>query len=298
VYAVDPTKTESRSGHRWPVVKASQLLLGTNPAGHGGNLVLESSPSVIGDTLYISSGAGDVYGLSSADLSVVWSYWTGSDIDGSPVTTADGHILQAIEKQYIPGRGGVAKLDPRKPSGEALVWFFPTGNRAFADWQGGVIGSVSVNDEYGGGTNRPALASFIAIDGNLYVVSQDETEGAGPDFQGRPGVPVPKLVFKDAVGGGISTPVMVDDYIVASAYDAIVHVYKIDYEDPNGVSLTDRSGRAWSVGVREVATFAGGGSYESTPIVWQGRIYVGSRNGSLYCLGDTGYTPVVAPEVP
>lgn len=298
LYALDPAHTETRDGHRWPVVKAKQLLLGSNPAGHGGNLVLESSPSVIGETLYISSGAGDIYGLRTSDLSVVWDYWTGSDIDGSPVATSDGHLLQAIEKQYIPGNGGVLKLDPRKPPGEALVWFFPTGNRTFGDWQGGVIGSVSVNDEYGSDQARPALASFIGIDGKLYVVSQDETEGTTNDPQGKTGVPMPKLVFKDEVGGAIATPIMVDNYIIAAAYDALVHVYRIDYQAPQGVALKDRAGRQWSVGITEVAVFGGGGSYESTPIVWQGRIYIGSRNGSLYCLGDPGYQQVQTPDVP
>lgn len=298
VYAVDPTTTEQRGGYRWPVVKAQQLLLGSNPAGHGGNLVLESSPSVIGDTLYLASGAGDVYGLSLADLSVTWNYWIGSDLDGSPVTTEDGFILQAVEKQYIPGNGGVLKLDPRKPPAEAVSWFFPTGNRAFGDWQGGIIGSVSVNDEYGSAQSRPALASFIGIDGNLYVVSQDETDGTTLTPQGTQTAPVPTLVFKDNVGGAISTPIMVDNYVIAAGYDALVHVYRIDYEAPGGVPLKDRSGREWLVGVTEVATFSGGGSFESTPIVWQGRIYIGSRNGFFYCLGDPAFGTPSPPEAP
>jgi len=295
-YAVDPTRTEERGGHRWPAVKAQQLLLGSNAAGHGGNLVLESSPSVIGETIYISSGAGDVYGLSMKDMSVVWDYWIGSDLDGSPVTTEDGYILQAVEKQYISSNGGVLKVDPRKPPAEATVWFFPTANRTFADWQGGVIGSVSVNDEYGSGLARPALAAFTAIDGNLYVVSQDETEGTATSPQGAT-VPMAKLVFKDNVGGGISTPIMVDDYIVQAGYGAHVNVYKIDYRAEGGVPLTDRGGHQWTVGVSKVASFAAG-SFESTPIVWQGRIYVGSRDGSFYCIGDPDYTAPVMPEVP
>ncbi|MRS11702.1 MAG: hypothetical protein EG823_01360 [Actinobacteria bacterium] len=296
VYAVDPTRTEERGGYRWPVVKAQQLLLGSNAAGHGGNLVLESSASAIGDTLYIASGAGDVYGLSTADLSVVWDYWIGSDLDGSPVVTEDGYLLQAVEKQYISANGGVLKLDPRKPPGEATAWYFPTGDRSFADWLGGVIGSVCVNDEYGSGLARPALAAFTAIDGNLYVVSQDETDGTATSPQGTT-VPKPKLVFKDNVGGGISTPIMVDDYIIQAGYGAKVNVYKIDYQAPGGVPLTDRSGRQWTVGVTKIASYAAG-SFESTPIVWQGRIYIGSRDGSFYCLGDKDYQPVTMPEVP
>lgn len=298
VYAVDPTQTEERGGHRWPKILAEQLLLGDErAASHGGNRVLESSPSVIGDTIYLASGAGHVYGLDKSDLSVVWDYWIGSDLDGSPVTTSDGHILQAVEKQYIPGKGGVLKLDPRKPADEALVWFFPTGNRTFADWQGGVIGSVSVNDAYGSDRSRPALAAFTAIDGNLYVVSQDETEGTVSGPQGQTGPPTPKLVFKDEVGGGISTPIMVDDYIIQGGYGARMNVYRIDYQAEDGVPLKDRAGNQWSVGVTQVASFPAG-SFESTPIVWQGRIYVGSRDGSFYCLGDSDYTAPTAPDSP
>jgi outer membrane protein assembly factor BamB len=297
--AVDPTKTKPWGKYRTPVIKAERVLLGgPKAASHGGNLVLESSPSLIGDTLYIASGAGNVYGLSLGDLKVTWDYWVGSDMDGSPVTTEDGYILQAVEKQYITAPGGVLKLDPRKKPAEALVWYFPTGNRAFGDWEGGVIGSVAVNDEYGSGLARPALAAFTAIDGNLYVVSQDETDGTTVSPQGKPGVPKPKLVFKTNVGGGISTPIMVDDYIVQAGYGAAVNVFKIDYEAEGGVPLVDRAGKRWTVAVRKVASFTGAGSFESTPIVWQGRIYIGSRDGFLYCLGDPAYTPPALPGKP
>ncbi|MFU8890443.1 MAG: PQQ-binding-like beta-propeller repeat protein [Anaerosomatales bacterium] len=37
--------------------------------------------------------------------------------------------------------------------------------------------------------------------------------------------------------------------------------------------------------VSETAVFSGGGSFESTPLVWEGRVYIGSRDGYLYCLG-------------
>ncbi len=299
LYAVDPARTEERGGYRWPVIAAERVLLGdSRAASHGGNLVLESSPSVIGDTLYIASGAGHVYGLARDTLEVVWDYWIGTDLDGSPATTEDGYLLQAVERQYTQHQGGVLKLDPREDPAEALVWFFPTENRALADWQGGVIGSVAVNDEYGSGLVRPALAAFTAIDGNLYVVSQDETDSTATSPQGYQGVPKPKLVFKTPVGGGISTPIMVDDYIIQAGYGAAVNVFKIEYEAEGGVPLTDRSGTSWSVAVRKVASLPGGGSYESTPIVWQGRIYLGSRDGFLYCVGDPAYQPPAMPEAP
>ena len=36
----------------------------------------------------------------------------------------------------------------------------------------------------------------------------------------------------------------------------------------------------------ETASFSAGGDFEATPVVWDGRVYVGSRDGNLYCLGD------------
>ena len=73
--------------------------------------------------------------------------------------------------------------------------------------------------------------------------------------------------------------------------------FKIKYQAEDGVPLKDRAGNQWSVGVTQVASFPAG-SFESTPIVWQGRIYVGSRDGSFYCLGDPDYTAPTAPDSP
>ena len=118
-------------------------------------------------------------------------------------------------------------LDPEKSGSKAVEWFFPTGDRTLGDWQGGIIGSVAVNDTYDPWGRRPRLAAFIAIDGNLYVVAQDAlADGTvpGPNLDGP--YHTPKLIAKFYVGGGISTPIMVDDTIVAAAYDAIVHLYR------------------------------------------------------------------------
>lgn len=304
MYRLDPFTTLSWNGFRKPKVLSEALLLGDKrAASHGGNLVLESSPALLGDRVFVASGAGHVYGLNRDTLAVEWDYFIGSDMDGTVVTTADGYLLAEVEKQYIKGRGGLLKLDPRKPAAEALVWYFPTGDRVFADWAGGIIGSSSVNDEYNADGSRPALAACTAIDGNLYVLSQDNlAEGtvAGPNLE--KGLPTPKVVFKQNIGGAISTPIMVDDHVIAAGYGNTVNVYKITYTPGAGgpgMALTTRAGKTVSVSVKRMARFTGGGSYESTPIVWQGRIYIGSRDGYLYCLGDPGYRPEpAAPTKP
>jgi outer membrane protein assembly factor BamB len=299
-YALDPFSTSAWRGFQKPKILHETLLLGDSRASnHGGNLVLESSPVLLDDTIYIASGSGHVYGMRRSDLKVVWDYWIGSDMDGTIASTDDGHLLVPVERQYISGKGGVFKLDPRKKPAEAAVWYFPTENRAFATWEGGVVGSVSVNDTYR--ARRPALAAFHAIDGNLYVVSQDTMDGTAPGPRGDGPYPKPKLVFKKNIGGGISTPIFVDDYIISAGYGNTVYVFRVSATKGaagDGVVIADREGAEWNVAVTQVASFAGGGSYESTPIVWQGRIYLGSRDGSFYCIGDPELFGTVAPTEP
>lgn len=287
IYRLDPTKTESWGSFKRPKTLASSLLFEpADSAKHGGNLLPEGSPTVVGDRIFICSGAGHVYGLSLPDLKKVWDFRTGSDLDSTPALTKTGKLLVGIEKQYIAGKGGALMLDPSKRPQDAVVWYFPTGDRKFGDWAGGIIGSVSVNDEYDPDGSRPALAAFSAMDRNLYVVSQDQlAPGKVPGFDGKTLYPTPVLVAKKNIGGAISTPIIVDDHVIAAGYDAKVHVYRISYDAPGGVKLKARDGHEVSVGLTEVASFAAGG-FESTPVVWRGRIYIGSRDGFLYCLGE------------
>ena len=289
-YKLDPFTTEPWNGYRKPKIIAERLLLGdSSAASHGGNLVLEASPALLDDVVYVASGAGHVYGMRRSDLKVVWDYKTGSDMDGTTVTTANGKLLVAVEKQYIGGHGGILMLDPSKDPSSSVVWFFPTGDRNLGDWEGGVIGSAAVNDTYDPWGRRPRLASFMAIDGNLYVVSQSKTSGSVPGPNGDGPYPTPRLVAKFYVGGSISTPIMVDDTIVAAGYDNTIHLYKIKYkaaEKGDEGALKSPSGDWFTVSVTEKASYAAGGAFESTPVMWKGRIFIGCRDGSLYCVGE------------
>jgi outer membrane protein assembly factor BamB len=289
-YKLDPFATEPWNGYRKPKIIAERLLLGdSSAASHGGNLVLEASPALLDDVIYVASGAGHVYGMRRSDLKVVWDYKTGSDMDGTTVATANGKLIVAVEKQYISGHGGILMLGPSKDPSSSVVWFFPTGDRNLGDWEGGVIGSVAVNDTYDPWGRRPRLAAFMAIDGNLYVVSQSKTSGSAPGPNGDGPYPSPRLVAKFYVGGSISTPIMVDDTIVAAGYDNAIHLYKIKYKTAqkgDEGALKSPSGDWFTVSVTEKDTYAAGGAFESTPVMWKGRIFIGCRDGSLYCVGE------------
>jgi hypothetical protein len=66
---------------------------------------------------------------------------------------------------------------------------------------------------------------------------------------------------------------VVDSTLIVGDTDGWIHAY--DISDP-AIDPPER----WRVQV------PGGGALESTPAVWRGRIYVGSRNGYFYCFGD------------
>ncbi len=291
-YKLDPFRAEAWGKHRLPVIEAERLLLGTTEdrRRHRRNLVLEASPVLVGQTIFVSSGAGHVYGLRPSDLEVVWDYRTGSDLDGTPVPTADQKLLVTVEKQYIEGHGGVLSLDPSRPPEDAVFWFLPTGDRELSEWKGGVLGSVAVNDSSNRDGSQPALGAVVAVDGYLYVFSQDtlaRERVKGPNLEKRLRTPV--VVAKLWMGGGITTPAFVGDRIVVAGYDEIVHLYRLTYEEAaegDAGALPSADGRWWTVSLRETASFTGGGAYEASPVVWDGRVYIGSRDGNLYCLGE------------
>jgi len=255
--------------------------------------VLESSASALGKNLYIASGAGHVYGLRRSDLGVVWDYYIGSDLDGTPVPTRKGLLLQAVEKQYIKGKGGMLALDPSKPAAQAAAWYFPTGNRKVGEWKGGIVGSAAVNDEYNDGGKYPAICAFSAIDGYLYVISQDTMRDqtvAGPNRE--KGLKTPVQVAKVWNGGAISTPIIVGDALVAASYDQRVHLFHIEYapaekDDDGALPSASGDGTYWTVTLEERDQFYAEGAFESTPTMWNGRIYIGCRDGWFYCLGDS-----------
>lgn len=271
VLALDPEDLiPGPGGHPMPSILASSPPLWSpeDVASHaqenGSNLSLEGSPAVLGDRIYIASSSGHVYGLDRETLAIEWDFEAQGDFDATVVVTPDGKLLVGMERQYVD-HGGVFLLDPEKPPADAVVWFFQTADRGVGEWAGGVVGSVALHPD-------APLAAFCSVDGSVYMVRTDMTDGenAGPDDVAR--YPRPALVFRGNVGGSISTPAMTEDRMVAVGLDQKVHLYAIVTE-----------GSRYSA--TEIDTFTADGPFESTPLIWEGRVYVGCRDGFLYCLG-------------
>jgi hypothetical protein len=258
---------QSNKGYRSPLVYDRTLLYSKEDAHqHGGNLVTEASPAKLGDHLYIASGCGHVFGYNLKSKVIDWDFYIGSDIDGTPVVTDDNCLLITVEKQYIKGHGGVFKLNPQLPPSQCVQWFYPTEDKKYSSWIGGVVGSCAVNDRYRNSSD-PFLAAFTGIDGYLNVVRYKELSDStvlGPDGESK--YPCPKLHFREKVCSSISTPVFAKNKLVMAGYGSI-NIYKI---------LSDAT-------FQKVASRKG--YFESTPVCFNGSIYIACRDGNLYRFG-------------
>lgn len=271
VLALDPEDLAAGpGGHPMPSIVASSPALwapedvALRAQEGGANLVLEGSPAILDDRIYIASSSGHVYGLDRKTLTIEWDFPAGGDLDSTVVVTPDGKLLVGMERQYVE-HGGVYLLDPQKDPAEAVVWFFQTADRGIGEWAGGVVGSVALHPS-------APLAAFCSVDGSVYLVRTDVIGGTNTGPDGMTEYLRPEVVFTGYVGGSISTPAMVENRMVAVGFDATVHLYSIG---------TEKSGYA----VTEIDTFTADGLFESTPLIWDSRVYVGCRDGFLYCLG-------------
>ncbi|KPK93945.1 hypothetical protein AMJ80_05710 [bacterium SM23_31] len=255
---------------------------------HGGNLVTESSPARLKDKLYIAAGSGHIYGIDLNTMQKIWDFPIQSDLDGTIPISNEGKLFCSIEKQYLPGNGGVLKLDPDKEPEKSVEWFLPTGDREFSVWQGGVIGSVALNDEYID-DDLPHLFAVMGIDDYLYVGSQLETTGEkveGPHNKNY--YKCPKVIFCKNIGPSISTPIFTEgNKLVAATYNG-VYLFKINFErtdNPNKYSLSGANGEKYNIFVEQESHFNKVLPFESTPVVLDGLVRICCKDGFMYTLG-------------
>jgi len=264
-----PAHVKEYKGYYIPdIVKDTLLYLQSDINRQGGNLVIEASPVLLGNRIYIASGAGHIFGYNLETEMVDWDFFTGSDIDGTPVATFDSCLIVTIEKQYISGHGGTFKLNPSKSPDDCVVWYSPTGNRKFASWEGGIIGTAAVNDKYVE-SDDVHLCAFTGIDGYLYVVNHtllSENRTSGPHM--NKSYAMPTIIFKEFIGSSISSPIIVGNKLIAASYKGL---YLFEFNDEFQFKLLDFYKD----------------SFEASPACYDGRVYIASNtSGFMYCFGE------------
>jgi hypothetical protein len=228
---------------------------------------IENSVAFRDGVVYFANSGGLVQGWDISDIldggslaREVFRFWTGDDTDASVVIDDQGFLYVASEYQRFDDRSiDVGQLMKLDPRnpGDPLVWSIPATEIGF--------------EGAGGSWSTPALSGdyvyFTTAAGRVLEV--DRSTG--------------RIVWQLQVGApSIGSPVVVDGTLLQG--DCSGHLYAWDVSDP-----TVRPPLRWSLDL--------GDCIESTPAVWQGWLYVGTREGFFYGIADEGASaPVAGPQ--
>jgi outer membrane protein assembly factor BamB len=182
----------------------------------------------------------------------VFRFWTGEDTDASIVIDDEGFLYVASELERHNARssevGQLLKLDPRERR-DPIVWDIPIPGQGGGD--GGIWATPGL---YGDSV-------FAATNTGRILAVDRESGRIGWELE----LPPPTW----------TSPVIVDGVLIVGDCAGVLHAYDLA-PDP----LAHRPRERWSVEL--------GGCIESTPAVWHGMVYVGTRAGAVYGIGDRG----------
>lgn len=226
------------------------------------NVSIESSVVVGDDRVYFVNSGGRVVGLDvsrvrEGEAPVVFDYWLGDDADASLILDDQGMLYATVElERFLPralGVGQLVKLDPHA-SGDPRVWGLDIPPRP------------DIPNDAGGAWSTPAL-----YDGTLYLTTHP---GDLLAVDARTG----DVLYRERIGyHEWSSPAVVEDeggpvLVTALCEGGGLRAY--DISDPAALR------ELWTVRTPK------GTCIESTPAVWKGGIYVGSRDGHVHRFGD------------
>ena len=213
---------------------------------------IENSVAVADGIAYFANSGGlvqgwDISGLAAGRMPTrVFRFWTGDDTDASVVVDDDGMLYVASEWQ---------RHDARAAEVGQLMKLDPHRPDAPLVW--------SVPDRDG---DLAGIWATPALYGDLVVTATNGGRLMGIDR--RTGV---VRWTKRLPGPTWQSPVVVDGVLIEGDCSGVLHGYDLSNTAIDPPEL-------WSVEL--------GGCIESTPAVWKGRLYVGTRSGTFFAVGD------------
>jgi len=221
-----------------------------------GDVSIENSVAFSDGVVYFANSGGLVQGWDVSKvleggrkIHRVFRFWTGDDTDASVVIDPDGYLYVGSELERYDARSQeVGQVMKLDPSkpNDPLVWSFPVTERG-AGGAGGVWATPAIDG--------PML--YVATNyGDLIGLERDTGRErwrihlAGPTW---------------------SSPVPVDDVLLEGDCGGTLHAFDISkpFREPPEL---------WSLSL--------GSCIESTPSVLEGMIWVGTRGGAVYGIGD------------
>ena len=220
----------------------------------GRNVSIESSPAAYEDRVYFTNSGGRIVGLDvsairNGEVEVAFDFYAGGDIDATPVIDENGFLYVAIEHE--PSEMGTQERATNLAVGQ-LIKLNPYAPDDPLMW--GI-------DLTAGSTDSGIWATPALHDGHLYVGTQQGDLLAVDAGSGE-------VLWTDDIGWHAwSSPVVVDGVLLAaSCIGGEMRAYSLD--DPTSPQ------HMWTVPVSANCV-------EATPVVWDGAIYIGSRDGFM-----------------
>jgi len=216
---------------------------------------VENTTAIFEGRAYFGNSAGRIIGLDitnveNGEAPIVFDYWMGDDVDASIVVDAEGYIYVSAEYERYLQRakdvGQLVKLDPYDRDGDGDPWVWAMYSLTNPPAKGGLWSTPALGD---------GVLYAVTNKGFLVVVDQETGE---------------EITIRTLAPGSWSSPAVVDDALVVAAQDGALR--KFDISDPRNPILD------W--------TWVIGSHLESTPAIWKGMIYLGSRDGYMYAIGD------------
>jgi outer membrane protein assembly factor BamB len=210
------------------------------------NVSIESSVAVHDGVAYFTNSGGLVQGWDLESHERVFRFWSGDDTDATIVVDGEGFLYVASEYE----RGNARS--------EEVGQLLKLDPRRPDD---PVVWSVADTEHRPGG-----FWATPALHDGVIIVPDDSGQVRGWDMATGE-----ELWSFELPGPTWQSPVVVDDVLVQGDCNGVLHGY--DVSDPRSPPV-----ESWSVEL--------GGCIESTPAVWRGRIFVGTRAGRFFAIGD------------
>lgn len=219
----------------------------------GNNVSIENSVAAYGSRVYFSNSGGRVLGfdvsrIQEGIVTLVLDYWVGDDVDATIVVDQDGMLYVSVELERFNERSEeLGQLIKLDPDApDPYVW--------------GIAVPPQIPGD-GGLWATPALGRGV-----LYAATHPGELLAVDTATGE-------VTWRTEIGWHAwSSPVLVDGTLIVTTCTGQVRAW--DTDDPRAPR------ELWTFQTQE------GNCIESTPAVWDGRIYVGSRDGYIYALSD------------
>lgn len=225
---------------------------------------IESSVAYRDGVVYAANSGGLITGWDISDVlhggrnvHEVFRFWTGDDTDATVTIDDEGSLYVASEYQRFDRTSqqlGQLMKLDPRDPSDPVVWSVPALELGF--------------EGAGGSWSTPAIAgdTVYMTTAAGRVLAIDRASGT--------------VLWERQIGSpAIGSPVVVDGTLLQG--DCSGHLYAWDVSDPNA-----QPALRWNLDL--------GDCIESTPAVWHGWLYVGTRAGYLYGIADADTPPPTA----